>query len=176
MIFAGGYGFTRHLKLIDLLTGLLIYCSKLAYLTIRGVPELVQGESGKWGVGRADWRLEKGMEGKRMEKNGLSPPVAAASFWFSSSITKPLLTRDQITAVSGQLSHLCSCRRKASEASMASSLLQATMVGTQRELQERRQPGRKQRQHCYQDPATAIGVIGWYWLPQQGVQILMNTL
>lgn len=125
------------------------------------------GQTGGW---RRAWR------GSRMEKNGLSPPVAAASFWFSSSITKPLLTRDQITAVSGQLSHLCSCRRKASEASMASSLLQATMVGTQRELQERRQPGRKQRQHCYQDPATAIGVIGWYWLPQQGVQILMNTL
>lgn len=52
-----------------------------------------------------------------MEENRLSPPVAAGSFWFSSSITKPLLTRDQITAVSGQLSHLYSCRGKASEGS-----------------------------------------------------------
>lgn len=46
-----------------------------------------------------------------MEENRLSPPVAAGSFWFSSSITKPLLTR----AGSGQLSHLYSCRGKTSE-------------------------------------------------------------
>lgn len=54
-----------------------------------------------------------------MEENRLSPPVAASSFWFSSSLAKPLLTRerDQITAVSGQLSDFYSCRGKASEGS-----------------------------------------------------------
>lgn len=65
------------------------------------------------GVRRRAWR------GSRMEENRLSPPVAASSFWFSSSLAKPLLTRerDQITAVSGQLSHFYSCRGKASEGS-----------------------------------------------------------
>lgn len=43
-----------------------------------------------------EWVGQTGVwRGPRMEENRLSPPVAAASFWLSSSITKPLVTRER---------------------------------------------------------------------------------
>lgn len=87
--------------------------------------------------GRA-WR------GSRMEENRLSPPVAASSFWFSSSLAKPLLTREREIRSQQCLDNWVTSTAaggKLLKDLMASSFLQATMVRTQRELQERCQLG-----------------------------------
>lgn len=90
------------------------------------------------GVWRRAWR------GSRMEENRLSPPVAASSFWFSSSLAKPLLTREREIRSQQCLDNWVTSTAaggKLLKDLMASSFLQATMVRTQRELQERCQLG-----------------------------------
>lgn len=118
-------------------------------------------------MGRADWSLEKGMEGIQDGGEQALPSCSSrqllAQLIHHQALTDQREIRSQqcldswvtSTAAGGKLlKHF-----------MASSLLQATMVRTQRELQERCQPERKQRQLCYQDPTTAISVIGWYHTP-----------